>query len=230
MTNIVAFSGGKDSTALALAMCPRYLLHTPTANELPAVARHVRDIARRCVSELIIPPGPSLPTLIGHFNAVPNPRMRWCTRMIKIQPAKAWLAAHVDFRLAVGLRADEPTRDGIYDMPPERYWFPLREWGWGIAEVERILQKNGVKVPARTDCAVCPYQRLGEWFRLWRDWPDAWAQGEAWEAMTGHTFRMESRDTWPAAMVGLRRRFEQGDVPRGASDMTPGTRCRVCTL
>lgn len=227
--NIVAFSGGKDSTALALAMSPGYVLHTPTRNEPPSVATHIREIAGRLGAQLIIPPGPSLPELIDHFHALPNPRMRWCTRMIKIAPAKAWLAAHPEFKLAVAIRADEETREGIYDLPPDRYWHPFKEWGWGLKEVELCLSKCGVTVPERTDCAVCPYQRLGEWWRLWKNWSTLWHQGEAWEAEVGHTFRSPSRDTWPASMEGLRKRFEVGDVPRGLNG-APGKRCRVCTL
>lgn len=84
-------------------------------------------------------------------------------------------------------------------------------------------------MPRRTDCAVCPYQRLGEWYRLWRDRPDFWLQGEAWEAQIGYTFRSPSRDTWPAAMAGLRERFERGMVPKGGDDDCDGpAACRVC--
>jgi hypothetical protein len=140
------------------------------------------------------------------------------------------MAQNPDFRLSVGLRVDEETRDGIYGLPEHRYWFPFREWGWGLADIEHVLRENDVEVPARTDCAVCPYQRLGEWWRLWRDWPDLWAQGEAWEEQTGHTFRNASRDTWPASMKGLRKRFENGSKPRGADSGEAGARCRVCTL
>lgn len=231
MKNIVAFSGGKDSTALALAMRPRYLFHTPTGNELPGVQEHIDDIAQRCAAQVITPNGPTLGALIDTMRALPNPLMRWCTRMIKVQPAIDWMGDNPEYRLAVGLRADEDTREGIYDLPVERYWFPLREWGWGLREVNACLRKHGVMVPVRTDCAVCPYQRLGEWYRLWRDWPDAWRQGEMWEAEMGHTFRSPSRDTWPAAMGGLRERFASGDKPRGADDPdSQGARCRVCTL
>lgn len=227
--DIVAFSGGKDSTALVLEMQPAQVLFTPTGNEPPDVLGHIRTIANRVGAEIVLPDAPSLNGLIHHFNAVPNPRMRWCTRMIKIDAAKAWLAAHPEFRLAVGIRADEDHREGIYDLPPERYWHPFKEWGWTLAEVEGCLARHSVVTPVRTDCAVCPYQRLGEWYRLWQKYPVLWAQGEAWEDMTGHTFRMPSRDTWPAAMEGLRKRFEAGDVPRGLNG-APGKRCRVCTL
>lgn len=230
LKTIAGFSGGKDSTAMVLQLHPKYLLFTPTGNELPEVYRHIKMIAEMVGAKVITPKGPSLADLIAHYNAVPNPRMRWCTRQIKIQPAIAWMRKHEDFRLAVGLRADEETRDGIYGLPLDRYFCPMREWAWGLREVEHCLEFHGIRVPKRTDCAVCPYQRLGEWWRLWKHHAREWAKGEAWEAQTGHTFRMPSRDTWPAALVDLRRRFEAGDKPRGADSEETGSKCRVCSL
>lgn len=227
--DIAAFSGGKDSTAMVLQLRPKFLFFTATGNELPPVYAHIECVADIVGASVIRAPAPSLGGLIEHFNALPNPRMRWCTRMIKIRPAIMWMQLNPGYRLAVGLRDDEPMRDGIYGLPGDRYWMPMKDWGWDIECVESCLTHYGVTVPERTDCAVCPYQRLGEWWRLWKNWPEEWAQGEAWERQVGHTFRSPSRDTWPASMHGLAERFRNGDVPRGVNGK-PGKRCRVCTL
>lgn len=231
MDVVAAFSGGRDSTAMVLQLEPKAVLFTTTDNELPPVLEHVQRIADLVGAKVIRPNAPTLAGLIAHFNAVPNPRMRWCTRMIKVLPCIAWMHCHPRSIIGVGLRADEEERDGIYGLPAERYVMPLREWGWGKREVDHCLRLHGVDVPDRTDCAVCPYQRLGEWWRLWHDWPEYWAQGEKWERETRHTFRMASRDTWPASMEGLRLEFEQKRLPRGWHDVdSRGKRCRVCTL
>jgi hypothetical protein len=123
--------------------------------------------------------------------------------------------------------------------------FPLRELGWGEADVWAYLDAKGVTIPARTDCAICYHQTLGEWWRLWHMHPDAYAEGEALEAEVTaargktHTLRNDSRDTWPAGLVNLRQRFERGEVPHGTVrqiDMFRGERrnmigaCRVCSL
>lgn len=229
--SIVAFSGGKDSTVLVLEIKPRAVLFTPTGNELPGVLGHIRTIAKMVGAEIVCPSGPSLAACIQQENALPNPRMRWCTPMIKIIPAQRWLVSNPNTKMLVGIRADEEHRKGLYRIPEDRYDYPLRRWGWTLKDVESRISKAGIIVPKRTDCAVCPYQRLGEWWRLWKHWPQFWSQGEAWESMTGHTFRMPSRDTWPAAMCDLATRFEAGDKPRGADDEdNQGVRCRVCTL
>jgi len=235
---VVAFSGGDDSTAMALRMAELgedfVLLFTPAGDELPALFDHVADIVAMVGKPLIQPPNQSLDYWIAYHQALPNFRMRWCTRQIKILPCIAWLEAHPGSTLCVGLRADEDARIGLYgDYATYRY--PLREWGWKDADVHAYNRSRGVKVPTRTNCALCYDQRLSEWWELWKTHPDRWAKGERLEAETGHTFRSPGRDTWPAPLDQLRQRFEAGDVPRDVelnlSLFEDGpTRCRVCSL
>ena len=48
--------------------------------------------------------------LIKQWNALPNWRQRWCTRVLKIEPFAAYLMRHSPARFYVGLRADEEAR------------------------------------------------------------------------------------------------------------------------
>lgn len=228
---IVAFSGGKDSKALAYRMAELgeefSLLFTPTGNELPGVVEDVHATAKDLGRPLILPPGPSLDTLIETFGALPNNRQRWCTRMIKIQPCVAYLVAHPGSVLCVGLRADEEERTGLYGAHAT-YRFPLREWQWGISEVWGYLNKRGLKVQPRTDCAWCYDQRLIDWRDLLRKHPDVYQRGVEIEARTGHTFRSPTRDTWPASLAELRASFESGRKIRGEDKDAEQTACRVC--
>jgi hypothetical protein len=223
---------------MALSMAERgedfVLLFTPAGNELPELFDHVRAVADQIGKELIQPPNQSLAFWIDHHGALPSWRMRWCTRQIKIEPCIAWLAQHPGTTLCVGLRADEDARVGLYgDYCTYRY--PLREWDWWEEDVLGYLRSKGVTVPRRTNCAVCYGQRLSEWWELWKERPDEFQKGEAWEAQTGHTFRSPGRDSWPASLAELRAAFERGEVPRDVDlniplfdDMTKP--CRVCSL
>lgn len=206
------------------------LLFTPTGNEFPELALHMAKVSGLVGKQVVVPKNRPLDFWIRSWNALPNNRQRWCTRLIKIEPCIAYLKANPGTTLCVGLRADEPAREGLYG-DHATYRYPLREAGMGLVDVIALCEKYDVMPKFRTDCAVCPYQRLGEWYGLWRDRPDLWAQGEEYEELTGHTFRSPSRDTWPAAMKGLRIRFEAGDVPeRSLKNMARDQACRVCSL
>lgn len=242
MRQVLAFSGGKDSTALALRLAEARedytLLFTPTGDELPECLEHIALVVTLTGRPLVVRScGQSLYGLIDGYEALPNNRQRWCTRQLKIEPAKAYLLEHPGSVLLVGLRADEEHREGMWGGFAT-YRYPLREWGWGLKEVWAYLDARGVGVPHRTDCAVCYDQRLSEWYRLWKEHPDRYARAEGLEARTGHTFRSPSRDTWPAGLAELRAEFERGATPRGivslplfgTYDTTARDRCRVCSL
>jgi hypothetical protein len=102
-----------------------------------------------------------------------------------------------------------------------------------LPEVVSYLGQRNVDIPERTDCAWCFFQTLGEWWRLWKDHPDIYAEAEAWETRTGYTWRSPGRDTWPTSLKELRERFEAGHVPMGnpaQRDLFKGMKCRVCTI
>lgn len=239
-THAVWISGGKDSTALALRLVetqpdhPWRFVCTPTGNELPDMLEHWDRLAvllGRPIERITHDAG--LSGLIDTFQMLPSHHARWCTRMLKVEPAVAWYARNAPCIAYVGLRADEPERAGIFGTRVEQR-YPLREWGWGISEVRGYLSRRGVKVPARSDCAWCYDQTLAEWFELLLRYPAIFEQGERLEAQTGHTFRSPSRDTWPVSLKDLRAKFQAGVIPpkveRTADLFDEPERCRMCTL
>jgi 3'-phosphoadenosine 5'-phosphosulfate sulfotransferase (PAPS reductase)/FAD synthetase len=237
-THVVALSGGKDSTALALRLRELYpdrdfiWFCTPTGDELPAMIAHW-EYLEGVLGPITRVTNRTLDDWIEDFDALPNWRQRWCTRLLKIEPCLAYLAKLPNPVLYVGLRADEEERKGIYSENV-RTVFPLREWGWSLQEVRGYLAEKGVKIPKRTDCARCYGQRLSEWYELWRDHRDLYEDAERQEAKVGNTFRSPGRDSWPASLEGLRAEFESGRKPRGVNDQVDmfddGAACRVCRI
>jgi len=167
---------------------------------------------------------------------LPNFRAKFCTRILKIEPYRAWLKDNTPCVSYVGLRADEEGRAGgaCADIGCVEMRFPLRELGWTERHVCKYLHQQQVPIPRRTDCARCYHQRIGEWWTLWRDHPDLWADAEADEAEMSATYRTPGRDTWSTALKDLRAEFEGGRVPRTVKETLTGLRdvgaCRVCTL
>lgn len=237
--HIVGLSGGKDSTALALALRERNpqdyeYICTPTGNELPELFDHLsvlEDLLGKKIKRIGI--GMDLYALIEEQKMIPNFRARFCTRALKVEPTIEYMKEQPRGSvLYVGLRADEEQRVGIYG-PYVESRFPLREWGWGKQDVLNYLEERGISIPQRTDCGVCFYQTLGEWWNLYKEHPDLYSQGEKIEQKIGHTFRSNGRDTWPASMIMLRKEFEKGRIPRGVSSQTDlfgEQKCRVCSL
>lgn len=236
MVNVLAISGGKDSSCLALALKEREphldveYICTPTGDELPELFAHLsrmEELLGKPIKRVGI--GKTLTDLIEEQKMLPNFRARWCTRILKIEPAIEYMAAlPPGSTMLVGLRADEETREGIYgDDVVCR--FPFREWGWGLNEVIGFLRDRCISVPRRTDCAQCYHQRIVEWRNLWRDHPDLWRKAEETEQRHGHTFRTPGRDTWPVALVDMRKDFERGRKIRGEKKFEAEKDiCRVC--
>jgi len=243
MKHVVALSGGKDSTALALRLrelnpdIDYTYVCTPTGDELPEMFEHWRELGVRLGKKILpVMHTTGLKGVIRKEKMLPNFRARFCTRILKIEPYRAWLKANTPCVSYVGLRADEEGRaGGAYgDIPGVEMRFPLREWGWAEQHVWNYLDQQQVAIPRRTDCARCYHQRIGEWWTLWRNHPDLWADAEADEAEMSATYRTPGRDTWPTALVELRQEFEGGRIPRTVKETLTGLRdigaCRVCTL
>lgn len=238
MNHIIALSGGKDSTALALRLReiePRDYIYlcTPTGNEMPTMIAHWTMLEQLLDTPLTRITNGTLLSWITEYEALPNWRQRWCTRLLKIEPCLAYLKSHQPATLYVGLRADEEERKGIYSADVVCR-FPLREWGWKLADVQSYLRERQVSIPERTDCAWCYGQRLSEWKKLWRDHRELYAEAEALEQKTGATFRSPGRDSWPASLAGLRQRFERGHKVKGEDEQLEfgwaPQACRVCQL
>jgi hypothetical protein len=203
---------------------------TPTGNEPPEWFAHMRQLRDRIgpIQPIMLPGG--LEGLMRHYNALPNWRQRWCTRQLKIEPFAAFLMKSAPAVFYVGLRADEDAREGgdYQNVPDVEMRFPLREAGMSLADVIAFNEARSITIPPRTDCMWCFFQRLIDWFRLWRDNLPAYLEGEAWEAQTGHTFRSPQRDSQPAALKDLRAKFEAGWIPRDTRERLSEMQCRVC--
>lgn len=237
--HIVALSGGKDSAALALRLQevePRNYIYicTPTGDELPEMELHWQKLSKLIGQPILRLRDPDYPTiydLIDHFGALPNFRQRWCTIILKIETAQQFYNMVKPAVIYVGLRADEESRQGnkLFDADIEQR-YPMREWGWGINDVWDYLNKKGVEIPRRTDCAMCFYQRIGEWWTLWNDCPDIFKKLSNLEDKIGKTLMIPGKHKiWPHKLSDLAIEFSTGRRPREIK-FNHENKCRVCSL
>lgn len=249
--HIVALSGGKDSTAMALRLreinpaLDYTFICTPTGDELPEMFEHWNNLGVILGKKILPVMSDTLNGLIEKQAALPNWRQRWCTRMLKIEPYAAWLMSQTqsfdEIYSYVGLRYDEEDRvGGDYNkVPGVKNVYPLRDWKWGVEDVWGYLEENKIQIPARTDCARCFYQTIGEWWELWKTHPDIYQDAVNQERDISEirgkptTFRSPGRDTWKAGLGELREEFVNGRIPRDAQtqkDLFGQMKCRVCRI
>jgi hypothetical protein len=243
--HVIGLSGGHDSTAMSVLLMereprPYTYVCTPTGDELPEMFEHWKALGERFGKRILPIISGTLASVIRQEGMLPNFRARFCTRMLKIEPYRAWLirqAQHGPIVSYIGLRADEEGRaGGAYgDIAGITMRFPLREWGMDDPAVLATLAERGITVPRRTDCARCYHQRIGEWFELWRDHRDIFTDASADEDLIGGTYRTPGRDSWPSKLSEMGARFEAGDVPTISLNRLERERmsaggCRVCSL
>lgn len=174
MNQFVAFSGGKDSTALALMFPDAIPVFTDTKWEHRQVYDHIEKFEQVTGREVIrvvnekYPGG--IPEYIRHSKFFPSHGARWCTDKFKIKPMNAFLKKHLPCELLIGLRADEPADERVGNLTNIEgltIRYPMREQGITIAGVLRICVKNDLlpRYPvymARGGCKGCFYKRKAQ--------------------------------------------------------------------
>lgn len=166
MTIFVAFSGGVDSTALALLMPDAELVFTDTGWEFPHVYEHLdkfEKVTGRKVLRLknVSYPG-GIPEYIKTYRFMPSHGARWCTSKFKILPIEKLLLE--DDTLCIAIRADEPATRGNW---ADYAKYPLRDKGMARIDCVKLCVENKLlpRYPiyaARGGCIGCFYKRKSE--------------------------------------------------------------------
>jgi hypothetical protein len=120
-------------------------------------------------------------------NYLPSPRVRWCTKMLKLKPFEAYVGDEPVISY-VGIRADEDRTGLISGKPNLTTVFPFKEDGIDLDGVLRILDDSGIGRPPYLDwgrthsgCYFCFFQTKYEWVQLLKTHPDQFAVAEKYE-------------------------------------------------
>ena len=155
---VVGLSGGADSTVLAIFvavyLAPLYpnihFLFTDTKAE-PESCYSTLDKVEGITGFVIdrIVPEHGLFELINEYNGfLPSIKKRWCTARLKIEPLKQYMKGlnhSGEFIHLAGIRADEPSRDGIsfsYELENSKAGFPFIDLGITKTMVFDILRQS----------------------------------------------------------------------------------------
>jgi 3'-phosphoadenosine 5'-phosphosulfate sulfotransferase (PAPS reductase)/FAD synthetase len=191
--HILGLSGGKDSTALAIYMRDRVpeieYFFCDTGAELPETYEYL--------SRLEVYLGKKIERLssdrtFDHWlkvyrGTLPSPNMRWCTKVLKIEPMEKWIGSSKAISY-VGIRADEAGRKGYMTAKKNIMTvFPFIDDSLDINDIESLLVEAGLGKPSyyewrsRSGCYFCFYQRKTEWIALHDKHPDLFDKAIAYE-------------------------------------------------
>lgn len=166
MADYIAFSGGVDSTALAILVEDGIPVFTDTGWEFPHVYEHIdrfEEVTGREVIRLKNDKWPGgIPEYIRERKFLPGHTARWCTRIFKIETMEN-LLEDGDV-LMIALRADEPERDGNW---ADYARYPLRDMGMTRIDCVRVCAEHDLLprhpvYAARGGCKGCFYKRRSE--------------------------------------------------------------------
>lgn len=166
----IAFSGGVDSTALALLTPDGQPVFTDTGWEFPELYEHIKkfeQVTGRSVHRIRSVEG-SIPEYIRKSKFMPGHASRYCTRIFKIKPYNDFLKQNLPAELLIGLRADEPDRVGnLTEIEGMDIRYPLREMGMNRIDCVKICAEADLlpRFPpymARGGCIGCFYKRKAE--------------------------------------------------------------------
>lgn len=198
--HVLGISGGKDSAALAVYMAQNHpeldidYFFTDTGKELPEVYEflgRLEGLLGKPITQLN--PHRGFDYWLKAFNNfLPSPQTRWCTRVLKLEPFRAWvkpwLDAGDDVYSYVAIRADEEHRSGMRENDPHMHVvMPFRDSGIDKAGVYEILESSGVGLPAyyewrsRSGCTFCFFQQKIEWVHLLERHPESFEDAMAYE-------------------------------------------------
>jgi len=190
--HVLGLSGGKDSAALAVLLHKELptleYFFCDTHKELPETYEYLERIkARLGITIKYLEAERGFDHWLEVYNGLlPSPRMRWCTKQMKIAPLEAFLGED-DALTYIGIRADEDREGYISTKPNIRAVFPFKERGLVKADVVRLLDESGIGLPdyyrwrTRSGCYFCFFQRKVEWVRLAEEHPTLFARAVEYE-------------------------------------------------
>ena len=201
--HILSLSGGKDSTALAIHMRDKVpemeYIFCDTGEELKETYEYLDQVEAylgKKIKRLNDRAGFEhwLKVFGGYL---PGPRMRWCTKMLKLKPFEKEIGDN-QITSYVGIRADEDRIGYISGKDNIKTVYPFKEDGIDYNGVLRILRDSGIGMPpymnwgrTHSGCYFCFFQKKIEWVRLLEKYPDDFEKAQNYEKISnemGKTF------------------------------------------
>jgi len=194
MNYVLSFGAGVNTTCLLLLLVEKRMpcdkiIFADTGAEHPETYEYIHDKIepfcrdQRLQFETVRTKLPPLEEYCIAEKATPSRTNRWCTDKWKIRPI--YSAAPQPCTFYMGICWDEVHR--IHD-PHQRGFgkvffnhYPLIDWRMTRNDCIRIIEEYGWKVPIKSGCFFCPFQRLEGWRDLFMNHLDLYERAIAVE-------------------------------------------------
>lgn len=199
--HILALSGGKDSSALAVYLRDKIpnleYVFCDTEKELQETYDYIEKLEaflRTKIHRLKYEDKQGFDDILRMKRGfLPSANSRWCTEYLKLKPYEKFIGTSSVVSY-VGIRADEPHRRGyISSKPGVTTVFPFAEDGLVKSDIYRMLDDCGLGVPSyyqwrsRSGCFFCFFQQRREWVGLLEKHPALFDQAQAYEKIEPDT-------------------------------------------
>ena len=190
--HILGLSGGKDSTALALYLkneIPEIeYFFCDTHKELPETYEYIGKLEILLGKKIIrLEDNRGFDHWLDIYDGfLPNPKSRWCTKKLKIEPLEKFIGDDEAVSY-IAIRSDEDRVGYISTKSNIKPVFPFIRDGLVKKDIFRIIEESGIGMPdyyrwrSRSGCYFCFFQRKIEWVGLSEIHPDLFEKAVRYE-------------------------------------------------
>ena len=217
MSDLISYGAGINSTALAILLVNEGwcgpIVFADTGCDWPDTYAYMDYFER----EWLAPRGLRVERLAGmpwqrikgglslidyceQSRVLPQAAVRWCTIEWKVKPIGRYAETHGVTVQHIGIAADEAHRQTTKSRP-------LCDRNITRQGCIEIIQAEGLDVPPKSGCWICPFQRHEQWRELWRRYPELYERAARLEEATPRTGEGRHHATLdPAGKMTLRQR------------------------
>lgn len=181
--HILSCGMGQNSVSLAIWLINNkkpldLIIFCDTGAEMPETYEYLNEFQNYCIKknvrfEIVKSDLGSIYDFCYSKKLIPTRQFRWCTHKFKVMPYNKHirnLFGKETIYTYIGIGSDEEHRkDSFKNKETKRlkYLFPfVDEVKIGRKESVEMIQKEGLNVPVKSGCYMCPYQPKHSWINL----------------------------------------------------------------
>ena len=194
--SIISFGAGINSTAMTIMLVNRGwrgpILFADTGTEWPETYCYIEYFEQEwlnprglAVTRLdgnyrALVPGRDRRPLIEfceHYRTTPMAGMRWCTQGWKTDVIDHWCEEHGETEQLLAIALEERHRQ-------KGRICPLIEMQIDRRQCIKIVEGEGLQVPQKSTCYICPFQGVLRWRTLYENHPDLYERAAHLEELS----------------------------------------------